>query len=271
MSMVISLFDKFLFPPPPSIFITTMSVISFVSLANSGLSELRGKHLGYSKFWNADSNNKPVKKESTKLSSRTGMLLLYTPAFLAGAISFWLCPNHDFRFLLVNSAVTFHFFKRVFEVLFVHKYSGGMVLDSAFVISLSYTLSAVSMIYNQHLMQGIPDPQIDLKLVGGVVFLAGIVGNFYHHYILANLRGKSDKGYKIPTGGLFGSVICPHYLFEILIFVGISLMSQTLYPIAFTAGTACYLTGRSYATRKWYLSKFENFPKHIKALVPFVL
>ncbi|MCL7048424.1 hypothetical protein MKW94_025059 [Papaver nudicaule] len=272
MSMVMSLFDKFLFPPPPSIFITTMSVISLVSLANSGLSELKGKHLQYSKFWNADNgkNKAAVKKESTKLSSRTGMLLLYTPAFLAGVFSFWLFPNHDFRFLLVNSAVTFHFFKRVFEVLFVHKYSGGMVLDTAMVISLSYTLSAVSMIYNQHLLQGIPDPQIDLKLLGGLVFLVGIVGNFYHHCILSNLRGKSDKGYKIPTGGLFGLVICPHYLFEILIFVGISLMSQSLYPIAFTTGTACYLTGRSYATRNWYQSKFPNFPKHIKALVPFV-
>ncbi|KAI3993810.1 hypothetical protein MKX01_002823 [Papaver californicum] len=250
MSMVISLFDKFLFPPPPSIFITTMSVISFVSLANSGLSEFKGKHLQYSKFWNA-ADKAVGQKETTKLSSRTGMLLLYTPAFLAGAISFWLCPNHDFRFLLVNSAVTLHFFKRVFEVLFVHKYSGGMRLDSAIVISLSYTLSAISMIYNQHLMRGIPDPQIDLKLLGGMVFLVGI-------------------GIKIPTGGLFGLVICPHYLFEILIFVGISFMSQTLYPFAFTAGTACYLTGRSYVTRKWYLSKFPNFPKHIKALVPFV-
>ncbi|KAI3991312.1 hypothetical protein MKX01_034631 [Papaver californicum] len=268
MSMVISLFDKFLFPPPPSIFITTMSVITFV--ANSGLSELKGKHLQYSKFWNAD-KEAVAKKETSKLSSRTGMLLLYTTDFLAGAISFWLCPNHDFRFLLVNSAVTLHFFKRVFEVLFVHKYSGGMELDSAIVISLSYTLSAISMIYNQHLMQGIPDPQIDLKLLGGVVFLVGIVGNFYHHCILSReILGKSDEGYKIPSGGLFGLVICPHYLFEILIFVGISLMSQTLYPFAFTAGTACYLTGRSYATRKWYLSKFPNFPKHIKALVPFV-
>ncbi|OVA03260.1 3-oxo-5-alpha-steroid 4-dehydrogenase [Macleaya cordata] len=268
---MMTLFGKFLFPPPPSLFITAMSVISFVSISKIGLSEIKGNHLQYSKFWNVNNNSKkPKVVKEIKLSSKTGMLILYTPAFLAGAISFWLFPNHDLRFLLVKSALTLHFFKRVFEVLFVHRYSGMMVLDSTILISLSYFMSTVSMIYNQHLLQGTPNPQIDLKLVGIVVFFVGIVGNFYHHYILSKLREKNDKGYKMPTGGLFGLVICPHYLFEILVFVGISLISQSVYPVSFTIGTAIYLTGRSYATRNWYLSKFPNFPKHVKALIPFV-
>ncbi|OVA03256.1 3-oxo-5-alpha-steroid 4-dehydrogenase [Macleaya cordata] len=263
---MMSLFDKFLFPPPPSLFMTAMSVISFTSLTNAGFSEIKGTHVQYSKFWNGNNNSQKANEKHIKkqisLPSRTGMLILYTPACLAGAISFWLFPNHDLRFMLVNSALTLHFFKRVFEVLFVHRYSGGMLLDSTIMISLSYFISTVSMIYNQHLIQGTSDPQIDLKLVGIVVFLVGIVGNFYHHYILSKLREKNDKEYKIPTGGLFGLVICPHYLFEILVFVGVSLISQTVYPISFTIGTAFYLTGRSYATRNWYLSKFPSFPKH---------
>jgi len=36
-------------------------------------------------------------------------------------------------------------------------------------------------------------------------------------------------------------------------------------------GTAAYLAGRSCATRRWYESKFEEFPARIKALVPFLL
>ncbi|KAI3863761.1 hypothetical protein MKW98_031353 [Papaver atlanticum] len=246
-----------------------MSVISLIALANLGFSELRGKHLHYSKFWNVGSDSKAV-----KLSSRTGMLILYTPAFLAGAVSLWLCfDTHDLRFLLVSSALAFHFFKRDIEVLFVHKYSGGMVLDSTILISLCYFFCSVNMIYNQHLLQGVADPEIDLKFIGIALFLVGIVGSFYHHCILANLRKEksgADKGYKIPKGGLFGVVVCPHYLFEILTFIGISLMAQSLYPICFAIGDTCYLIGRSYVTRKWYLSKFPNFPKHVKALVPFV-
>lgn len=114
----ISTLLNFLFPPPPSLFVTAMSVISIASLANAGFSEVRGKHLSYSKFWNVNNNDKANgnKKQQLKLSSKTGMLLLYTPAFLAGAASFLVFPDEGFRSTVLQSAVTIHFFKRVFEV-----------------------------------------------------------------------------------------------------------------------------------------------------------
>ncbi|XP_059628512.1 steroid 5-alpha-reductase DET2-like isoform X2 [Cornus florida] len=266
--MVMSVLMRFIYPQPPPVFITAMCVISVVSLALFGLSEIIGKHLQYSKFWNADSHKFIAKQ--IKLSSRTGMLMLYAPAFLASLASFALFPRQGFRFLLVNSALTIHFFKRILEVLFIHKYSGAMILDSVITISLSYCISTATMIYAQHLTQGFPEPPVDLKYVGIVIFLVGISGNFYHHYLLSKLREEGDKEYKVPKGGLFDLVICPHYFFEILGFVGISCISQTLYAFSFTLGTTFYLMGRSYATRKWYLSKFEDFPKNVKALIPYV-
>jgi len=145
-----------------------------------------------------------------------------------------------------------------------------MALDSAIPITLSYFLSAVTMIYAQHLTQGLPEPPINLLRPGILMFVVGILGNFYHHYLLSNLRGKGEKEYKIPKGGLFEIVICPHYLFEIIQFYGISFISQTLYAFCFTVGTTFYLLGRSDSTRKWYLSKFEDFPKNVKAIIPFV-
>ncbi|XP_026439824.1 3-oxo-5-alpha-steroid 4-dehydrogenase 1-like [Papaver somniferum] len=152
---------------------------------------------------------------------------------------------------------------RGFSRYFVHRCSGKMTLNITIMISLSYCISTMAIIYNQHLLGSVPNPQIDLKYIGVVLFLMGIVGNFYHHCILSKLRENSDTGYKIPKGGLFGLVICPHYLFEILTFVGISVISQSLYPILYTVGTGFYLTGRSYATRKWYTSKFPSFPKSV--------
>ncbi|KAF6166018.1 hypothetical protein GIB67_012915 [Kingdonia uniflora] len=106
---MMSMVTNFIFPPPPSLFITTMSVISFVSLANTALSEIRGKHLQYSKFWNTNTSQK------VKLTSRTGMLVLYTPAFLAGAVSLYLIADDGLRVLLVTAALTIHFLKRVLE------------------------------------------------------------------------------------------------------------------------------------------------------------
>lgn len=263
-----SFYDKFLFPPPQSILMTFMSIFSLVISANGGLSEINGANVQYSKFRDATGSGQI--KES-KFSTRICMLTMYTPSFVASIVSFfWIFPSHDTRFILVNSALTLHFLKRIIEVLFVHRYSGKMALNITIMISLSYCISTMTIIYNQHLLGSVPNPQIDLKFIGVVVFLMGIVGNLYHHYILSKLRGKSDTGYKIPNGGLFGRVICPHYLFEILVFVGISVISQSLYPILYTIGTGFYLTGRSYATRKWYNSKFPSFPKNVKCLVPFV-
>ncbi|KAE8037921.1 hypothetical protein FH972_010471 [Carpinus fangiana] len=266
--MAASFFLRFIFPPPPSLFITGMSVISLTSLAVTGFSEVKGKHLQYSKFWNVNPPNNGRKQ--IKVSSKTGMLILYTPAFLAGLASFVLFQHQDVRFLLVDAALTLHFFKRVFEVLFVHKYSGGMILDSVILISLSYFLSTATMIYAQQLTQGISEPPVDLKYPGILLFLVGTSGNFYHHYLLSKLRGEREREYKIPKGGLFDSVICPHYLFEIISFLGISFISQTSYAFSFTLGTIFYLMGRSYATRRWYLSKFEDFSEDVKALIPYV-
>ncbi|KAL0452101.1 UNVERIFIED_CONTAM: 3-oxo-5-alpha-steroid 4-dehydrogenase 1 [Sesamum latifolium] len=229
-----------------------------------------GKHLQYSKFWNSSAS---TSTKSTQLPSRVGMVMAYTPSLLAGVASFWLFSDDDndggIRFVMLKSAITIHFLKRELEVLFLHKYSGHMLLNTALFISSTYLTSAVSMIYFHHRVQGFPEPSVDLKYVGLSVFVVGIVGNFYHHYLLSKLRDKNDSGYKIPRGGLFGLVACPHYLFEILTFVGISFISQTLFLYVCAVGSATVLLGRSCATRSWYRSKFEDFPKNVRALIPF--
>ena len=78
------------------------------------------------------------------------------------------------------------------------------------------------------------------------------------------------QGYKIPRGGLFELVACPHYLFEIIMFLGLAMIAQTVFALAVAFSTAAYLAGRSCATRRWYASKFEDFPARNKALVPYV-
>jgi hypothetical protein len=149
-----------------------------------------------------------------------------------------------------------------------------MPLGTALLISSCYLFNGAAMIYVQHLSHGIPEPAVDLLYPGVLTFAVGIAGNFYHHLLLSRLRsstgGDCSKGYKIPRGGLFGLVICPHYLFEIIAFFGFAMMSQTVYGLVVAVGTVGYLAGRSNATRKWYAAKFEEFPASVKALVPYV-
>ncbi|KAF3629641.1 putative 3-oxo-5-alpha-steroid 4-dehydrogenase 1-like [Capsicum annuum] len=266
------MFQSFVYEEPNPI-ITVITVVTFSFLAYLGISEICGKHLQYSKFWNVNASAGSSTSSNFlqgKLSSRIGMFVLYAPACVMGFASFLMYPDGGTRFMMVKSVVTVHFLKRVLEVLFVHKYSGGMILGSALLISSSYFMFAAVMVYIQHLTLGYQEPEVDLKYIGLLIFLVGICGNFYHHYLLSKLRDSKEKGYKIPRGGLFSVVICPHYLFEIIGFVGISFISQTSFSFYCALGVALYLMGRSYVTRKWYLSKFENFPKNVKALIPFV-
>ncbi|KAK8671482.1 hypothetical protein V6N13_038077 [Hibiscus sabdariffa] len=261
--MAIPMVLEILFPPSSGVI--AASVFNLILSAIYGVLEAKGTHLKYSKFFNASFSSTRV-----KVPSRVGMFFFYTPAFLVSLASFWLFPNGDFRFLLLKSALTIHFFKRIFEVNFIHKFSGEMAVDTMMTVLVGYVIVSSSLIYTQILSQGFPEPPIDLKYPGIVLFLIGISGNFYHHYLLSKLRTKGGKDYKIPKGGLFELVICPHYLFEILGFMGISLISQTLYSFSVTIGIVLYLMGRSYVTRRWYISKFDDFPKEVKALIPYV-
>ncbi|KAL8159688.1 hypothetical protein V2J09_001225 [Rumex salicifolius] len=258
-----AMLQSLIFPPPPSVFVTAMTAVSSLSMANAGINEFKGKHLQYSKMVSANSG--------PKIPSKVGMTLFYLPAFLVGVASFFVFPAYDdTRFLLIRAALTLHFLKRLLETWFVHKYSGEMTIEAAITIPFSYSMATLTMIYTQSLSLGLQDPSIDLKYVGSILFTIGTCGNFYHHYLLSALRKNGEKEYKIPKGGLFDQVICPHYLFEMMAFWGFAFVSQTLYALGFTVGTSLYLIGRSYGTRKWYASKFDDFPEHVKAVIPYI-
>ncbi|KAL2541520.1 3-oxo-5-alpha-steroid 4-dehydrogenase family protein [Abeliophyllum distichum] len=248
--MVLSVLLRFIYPPPSNLFVAAMSVISLVSLGYSGIMEMKGKHMQYSKLWNFGTDQKISADKKVKISSKTGMIIAYTPAFLVGVGSFVLLPVGDFRFDLLRSAITIHFFKRIFEVLFVHKFSGWMDIDAGTTISLSYFTSSATMIYSHYLIQGFPEPQTDLKYFGALLFLVGISGNFYHHYLLSKLRIKGDKNYKIPQGGLFSLVICPHYLFEIMGFFRNFMHFPNIISILLYTGKCFLLDGKELCHQK---------------------
>jgi len=269
-------------PPPflyaPTPFVLAASAAAAVVVAFLAISEFLGDNLAYSKFSRGGLGKKP-QPISRRLPSRGAMLLIYAPA-LAAALASFAVPDavSGPRERALAAAIAAHFLKRVLEVAFVHRYSGSMPLPTALLISSYYLSNAVAMVYVQRLSRGLPEPRVDLLCPGALTFAVGLAGNFYHHWLLSRLRAGhgagggdgGEKAYRIPTGGMFGLVVCPHYLFEIAVFFGFAMISQTLYALTVALGTAAYLAGRSYTTRKWYASKFEDFPASIKALVPYV-
>lgn len=203
-------------------------------------------------------------------SARTGMLCKYIPPLVLLALGTHRGSSTE----LTTWLVMLHFTKRVLEVLFLHSYSGSPTEDlrSSTIIGIFYAVQAWAYVKDGANTSG------TLRTFGLICFFAGVMGNFWHHYILASLRRPgndtrliSSGKYKIPVGGMFGLATCPHYMFECIGFWGIALVSGGLIPIAQATHLTAFLAGQSVATSRWYVQKFgDKWPKDRKHLVPFI-
>ncbi len=233
------------------------SSLTLIVLAYGPLEYFGQSMMAYSKF-----------RPTSGIPTRLGMFILYfTPliALLIAALPY--ISNPTTVQLFVFGAVFIQFAKRVLEVLFLQKYSGPIGILTTAIIAGFYSLAAFLIGYtNRRPMQA-----MDIwSYIGIGVFFIGIIGNFIHHKILVDLR-KSTLDYIIPSGGLFNLIICPHYLFELVTWFGIALLSRHFGAFLILAGFTLYLTARSLRTLKWYRERFSDFPSDRKALIPFIL
>ncbi len=199
---------------------------------------------------------------------RLGMFIIYFPAVIVGLAFGMPYLGHISPLQAVVLAMpVLHFLKRTLETLFLHKYSGPIGLFSVVMISMFYSLISGGIAY----FNGLAFVQLDALFVFGVIlFLVGEASNFLHHFILAKLRGQT-RDYFVPSGGWFRYVACPHYLFEIIAWIGVFLASRHLFTLIAVFGMSGYLLARSLKTLEWYRGRFADFPKERKALIPFIL
>jgi 3-oxo-5-alpha-steroid 4-dehydrogenase 1 len=106
--------------------------------------------------------------------------------------------------------------------------------------------------------------------VGLMVFFAGMIINIQSDNILLNLRKPGESGYKIPQGGLFPYISCPNLFGEILEWLGFAILTLSMPAFSFALWTFANLGPRAVAHHRWYLQKFEHYPKKRKALIPFI-
>ncbi|XP_036372195.1 3-oxo-5-alpha-steroid 4-dehydrogenase 1 [Megalops cyprinoides] len=105
---------------------------------------------------------------------------------------------------------------------------------------------------------------------GAVLWLVGFLINVHSDHILRNLRKPGETGYKIPVGGLFEYVSGANFLGEIVEWCGFALAAHSIQSATFAIFTLIVLSSRAVAHHRWYLEKFEDYPKSRKALIPFV-
>ncbi|CAN6240574.1 unnamed protein product [Urochloa humidicola] len=109
--------------------------------------------------------------------------------------------------------------------------------------------------------------------IGAAIFMWGSLHQFRCHAILGSLRKLKDSDeYVIPCGDWFNRVSCPHYLAEIVIYFGLLIASGGSYiPLWFMLLIVIMnLSFSAVQTHKWYLQKFEDYPRSRYALIPYV-
>ena len=111
-------------------------------------------------------------------------------------------------------------------------------------------------------------------MVGAILFIGGLVLHIQSDATIRNLRRHLEyngKGrYGIPNGGLFKFVSNPHYLGEIVEWLGWAVMANNPAGWAFAWFSLANLLPRAIHNHSWYLKTFANYPKTRKVIIPFV-
>ncbi len=179
--------------------------------------------------------------------------------------------------ILIAGAWVFHFARRTAEALFVHRYSGRPVPPLDYLVEYLYYWGFAYWIARGLNASATHEAATPLLALGLSIFVVGEAGNAWAHQKLRALRssfGSSEK--KVPQGGAFELVACPHYLFEITSWVGFAVMTRVIGAFAFLGLGAAILATYARTRHLAYQKEFDGrdgralYPTSRRALVPLV-
>ncbi|XP_056133794.1 polyprenol reductase [Lampris incognitus] len=186
--------------------------------------------------------------------------------------------------LLVLLLLWIHSLRRLLECLLVSVFSEGPIHMVQYIFGLAYyIILGVTVLCADHLRTVEETSTLLsqlgwLHVAGTALFIWASLLQHRSLVLLAKLRTGSSGtvetlAHRIPNGGWFELVSCPHYFAELLVYVSLSLvfggLSLTCWLVVlyvlFNQALAAQLC------HEFYLSKFEFYPRHRKAFIPFVL
>ncbi|OON18557.1 trans-2,3-enoyl-CoA reductase domain protein, partial [Opisthorchis viverrini] len=198
-----------------------------------------------------------------------------------------------------------HYVKRIAETLFVHRFSNATMplrnlfknatyyggfgfFVSYFVNHPLYTLPHCFEIRSHcfgnfsyvHPFSFLSHAVYGCKQIcfGLGLFLVSEYGNFCCHLVLRNLRpaGSTVRGLPKPEPGqfltrMFNLVACPNYTYEVMAWLGFSIMTQSLPALMFTVVGFIQMAIWALKKRQAYIREFAEFPRSRRAIVPYLL
>jgi very-long-chain enoyl-CoA reductase len=170
--------------------------------------------------------------------------------------------------------ISAHFAKREFETLFVHRFSlATMPALNIFKNSAHYWLLGGANIalwtYAPNATAASVTAPTPLLLAGVALFIVGELGNLVTHLQLRALRPEGTTLRQIPRGLGFGLVTCPNYMFEMIAWVGIGLVSLSWSTALFTGVAAAQMAAWAWKKEKRLRKEFgDKYKKKRYAMLP---
>lgn len=184
--------------------------------------------------------------------------------------------------LLLLLLLWVHSVRRLLECCFVSVFSDGVIHVVQYLFGLVYYIVlGLTALCSERLVRRDSAPLFSqlnwCHVAGCTIFIPTSLLQHQSLVLLARLRiGKSGSTetmvHKMPTGGWFELVSCPHYFAELLIYISLSVVSGGL---SFTWWLVVLYVFANQALaaqlcHDLYKCKYESYPRQRKAFIPFV-
>jgi len=177
---------------------------------------------------------------------------------------------------LATALWSLHFARRALESAFVHRYSKPRIGPADYLTEYLYYWGFGAWIAWSVTAKTEHIPIFPLQVLGLLLFVLAEAGNARAHRVLRELRAPGGRERQIPRGWLFARLSCPHYLCEILSWLGFNLLTQTWAGVAFMLVGAGILGAWAHSRHVAYRKEFdgrdgrERYPPERRALIPFL-
>lgn len=97
-----------------------------------------------------------------------------------------------------------------------------------------------------------------VRFIGLLIFAFASTEQFMAHSYLASLRSSKSQTYPFPTQRYFKLVACPHYTFELIIYLAFALISQYWMSLLIVLWVFLDLHFAANLQFEWYRSKYPE-------------
>lgn len=207
------------------------------------------------------------------IKNKYGWLLMELPSFAIILASLLIGSKVNSVTWIIGGLWLFHYLNRAF--IFPFRIKSGNKKMPLFITGSAIFFNLFNAGFNGYYFAELSSYTTDWLnswqfKVGLPLFMLGFAINFWSDEILMNLRKPGETGYVIPQGGLFKYVSAPNLFGEIVEWTGFAILAWNLPAGSFAIWTFANLVPRAVAHHRFYLEKFEDYPKERKAVFPFV-